>query len=93
MEGTDGEGGEDPLIQPRVVRFLKGRRRLVDYGVREEILDSVEDSMSERRKPDTVAEEVTLSVLRRFEDAGEQVATSRARKRLRNANTSVLSKL
>jgi len=35
----DGDGSPSPLVKPRVVRVLRDRPRLVDFGLREEALD------------------------------------------------------
>lgn len=93
MVETDRAPGEQPIVQPRVVRFLRDRNRLVDKGVREDFLDQLESNMVERRKPDTLAEKTVRDLFRRFEDAGSGVAKERVRGRMEKANQNTLSKL
>lgn len=86
MAGADGDGPEQPLFEPRVVEFLKDRPRLVDKGLREEFLDQLARNMRERRKPDTMAENVARDMMRRLEDAGGGVVKQRTRNALQRAN-------
>lgn len=77
---------QDPLIEPRVIRFLKDRPRLVDKGWRKELLEELENQMRERRKPDTIAEKAVRSVFRNAEEVGENVTQRRAKDKLRKVN-------
>lgn len=77
---------QDPLIEPRVIRFLKDRPRLVDKGLRKELLEELENQVRDRRKPDTVAEKAVRTVFRNAEQVGEQVGQRRAKDRLRKVN-------
>jgi hypothetical protein len=77
---------QDPLFEPRVIRFLKDRPRLVDKGVRKRLLEELENQVRERRKPDTVAEKAVRSVVRSVEQVGENVGRRRAKERLRQVN-------
>lgn len=77
---------QEPLFEPRVIRLLKDRPRLVDKGVRKELLEELENQMRERRKPDTVAEKAVRSVFRQFDEVGETVAERRAKQRIRKVN-------
>ena len=93
MAGADGDGPEQPLFEPRLVEFLRDRPRLVDRGLREEFLQQLAHNMRERRKPDTMAEEVAQSAMRRFEEAGGGVVKERTRKALDKANQGPLERL
>lgn len=93
MSGVD-EGAElEPLVQPRLIRFLKDRPRLVDKGVRRELLEQLENQAIQRRRPDTAAEKAVQSFFNRFNEAGGQVARERAKKRMRKANEGPLKGL
>lgn len=84
---------EEPVLQPRAVRLLKKRPRLLNDDFRQEFWDSVEDRVVERRKPDTVAEK---AVERAFNDIADSAATpvrDRVMRRLENANEGVLKNL
>lgn len=93
MEDSVDENELKPLFEPRLIRLLKDRPRLVDRGFREEFLEQLEENVRERRKPDTVAEEMAKNLMRRFEDAGGSVVKNRARSALETANEGPLEKL
>ena len=86
MAGTDPEVREQPLVQPRVIRFLKERPRLVDYGVRREFLEEVEKGVVERRRPDTAAERFVENIRNRIGNAGGTVAKERTKRVAERAN-------
>lgn len=93
MAGTNSETPAQPLVEPRLVRFLKDRPRLVDRGLREEFLEQLEYNIRERRKPDTMAERSVQEFFKRFEEAGGSVAKDRTKKALDKANKGPLNKL
>lgn len=83
----------EPLVQPRLIRTLKNRDKLIDFGVREEVLEQAEDIIKRRRHPDTVAERVTQRISQTAKDASEPVVRDRLKNRVNQANESVLKKL
>lgn len=88
------EGDEvDPLIQPRAIRALKNRPRLISLGFREEVLEQMEETVKQRRHPDTVAEKAAQGLKERAEDATEPVVRGRLRNRVRQANERLLKNL
>lgn len=93
MKETGGSASEEPILQPRVIRFLKNRPRLIDRGFREEFLEQLESNVSERRKPDTLAEKTVRGVFRNLEEAGSGVAKNKAQGALNKANDGPLSRL
>lgn len=93
MEGTDNEVVGEPLVEPRLVRFLKDRPRVVDKGVRREFLEQLEENIRERRRPDTAAERAVQKMFRTFEDAGTGVAKDRTKKAMDRANKGPLKRL
>lgn len=86
MSGTSGEPELDPIVQPRLVRFLKDRQRLIDRGIRKELLEQLESQMVMRRRPDTAAEMLVDNMFERFREAGTEVSKKRVRDRLKDAN-------
>jgi len=93
MVGTDGDGSAQPLVEPRLVQFLKDRPRLVDRGLRQEFLEQLEMNIRERRIPDSMAERGVQQVFRRFEEAGSGVAKEKTRKAMKKANEGPLRRL
>lgn len=63
----------DPIIQPRVIRRLKDRRRVVDFGFREEFLDELDNVLCEMRRPDRIAERSVKSIGQRTQRASARV--------------------
>jgi len=88
----DGEG-QNPLVQPRVVRALKNRPRLVDMGFREEMLDNMEAEIIQRRTTDTVAHRISSEVAESVSNAGKPVVRNRVRDRMDKANEGILNRL
>lgn len=84
---------QKPLLQPRAVRALRKRPRLVDMGVREEVLIELEKNIVERRTADTLAHRVSQNIAQNMAEAGEPVVRNRAKKALDRANESVFSSL
>lgn len=89
-----GETGElTPLVQPKAVRALKERPRLVDMGVREEMLEQLEMQIAERRSADTVAARLSHAIADSAKQSAEPVVRDRVSKRLKGANDTVLNEL
>lgn len=93
MAGADAEVSQQPLVEPKLIKFLKNRPRLVDKGLREEFLNELEHNVASRRQPDTMAEKTVQNFLRRFEEAGGGVAKERVRVRMEQANETVLNNI
>lgn len=89
--GISGE--EQPVVQPRVIRLLRKRPKLVAENMRNDILEQVEQNITERRRPDTAAERVVQRVLDEARHAGEQVFSGRVRDRMVEANEGALRRL
>lgn len=90
----DGAPPEDePVVRPRLVRALKNRPKLVGGRVREEFLENVEEALTERRKPDTVADRVASEAMRPVQDAGSRVVKKEARDKLVKGNQGPLRRL
>lgn len=83
----------EPLVQPKLARFLKERRKLIGGDIREELWEQVENNIVERRRPDTAAER---AVQKAFEEAAESVgpvARNRMMRRMERANEGFLKNL
>jgi len=93
MGTTDGTAVEEPLLRPRLVRFLKERRRLVDFGMREEFFDELERQIAERRTPSRVAEKTADEAFNRTRESATPVVRDRVAKRMEKANKNLLSNL
>lgn len=93
MPEADGAATDNPLLQPRLIRFLKNRDRLIDRGFREEFLEQLELNVVRRRTPDTVAEGVTKEGFKRLEEVGGDVAKGRVKNAVDRANKGPLKKL
>lgn len=84
---------EDPLFQPKIIKRLQGRERVVDMGLREEMLQALEHELTERRRPDNVSDRATREVAERARNSTEPVIKNRLRKRMEDANEGILSRL
>ena len=92
MPPTGGQGDEEPLMSPKLVRALRNRNRLVDFGVRESMLEGVEQQIKERRKPSRVSERASSTVADTVRNAAEPVTRDVAKGALDRANDSVLDR-
>lgn len=90
---TGGDSGEDPLLEPRVIKKLKERNRVVSFGVREQFLEQLEAVQREKRKPGNVAEEAVKRGFQRAEEAGAGVAKETTKKMLQRGNNSVRNRI
>lgn len=93
MPHADDEGELDPLVQPRVVRALKNRPRLVDMGFRKEVLEQMEDQIARRRTTDTLASRASHALVNALKDSAEPAVRSRVRDGLEVTNQTVARKL
>lgn len=89
MMGAADDDSSDPLVQPRVIRLLKNRRRVVDFGMRKEFWDELESVTENRRRPEEVSQRTVRSGFDRI-----STATSRVLRRgMEQANESILKEL
>lgn len=93
MTESDTAGEDQPVIEPRVIRFLKDRRKLIGGDIRNEFWEELDNRVTERRKPDTAAERTLENLIREIEDASFPVARRRMRDRLARANENRLNRL
>lgn len=93
MGTAEGKAAEQPLLQPRVIRFLKQRSKLVDLGFREEVLEQLEAQIVERRTPSRVAEKAADETMNRARESTTPVVRDRVRERMEQANESMLDGL
>lgn len=93
MVHTDGGEELEPLLQPRVIRMLKNRDRVVNLGLREEILEEMEQVISRRRTTDTIAHRVSTTMADMLRDSGEPVVRNRMENRLEQMNRGPLNRL
>lgn len=92
--GTAGrQAAEEPILRPRLVRFLKERDRLVDFGFREEFLNELESQVAQRRAPTQLAEKATDAATERARDSAKPVVRDRVRRKMEEANSGVLENL
>lgn len=89
--GISGE--EEPFLQPRLVRFLKNRTKLVGGSFRNDFWEEVERNVTERRKPDTAAERFLDRIGDEMRSAGFPVMKDRVRNRMARANEGALRRL
>lgn len=86
-------GEEEPILQPRLVRLLKNRPKLIGGSVREDILEEIEKNITERRKPDRASERVVGRILDEAREASMPVMKGRVKDRMNKANEGVLNRL
>lgn len=93
MPHQDESGELKPIVQPRLIRALKNRTRLVNLGLREEVLDNLEETVKERRRTDTVASRLSHEMMQSLSDTGKPVLEKSAKKRLDRVNEGILERL
>jgi len=87
------EGEADPLLKPRLVRLARDRRRLIDLGVRKDVLDQVEGRICERRCAENVGDKLTRETLSSVVDLSQPVVRDKAISGIDKLNRSALEKL
>lgn len=92
MHTDDGEELE-PLLQPRVIRMLRNRQRLINFGFREEVLEEMEETITRRRTTDTIAHRVSTTMADVMRDSSEPIVRDRIESRLSQANAGALNRL
>lgn len=93
MPHTEGDSEIQPLMQPRVIRAIRSRPRLVDFGVRERMLEQLEENIKKRRTTDTVAHRMSSFIANIGKDSSEPVLRDVAKSQLDRANQGPLNKL
>lgn len=93
MAGADRPDGTQPLIEPRMIRFLKQRPRLIDKGFRQEFLEEFERQARERRDPGRLAEKTVDKVFARVRESTDEPVKRRARDAVSKVNEGPLSRL
>lgn len=93
MPHTDGEEELEPLLQPRVIRMLKNRNRLINMGLREEILEEMEETINRRRTTDTIAHRISTTMADVLRDSSEPIVRDRMENRLSQMNSGPLNRL
>lgn len=84
---------QEPVVQPRLIRFAQRRPKLVEIEVRDRFLENLEESVCERRCPPNISDRVSKLVARSGEQAVEPVLRNTLRTRLSEANERVLRRL
>lgn len=84
---------EDPVVHPWVIKALRARPKLLDIEAREEFLARLEHNVSERRRPDNIADRLARLGIRSTEEAAQPVITEQAASRFRKENTRRLRRL
>lgn len=70
------------MVEPKAVARLKNRERLVDFGLRKELLEQTEQVLAEKRTPKNVAENAVGMVTQRAQEVGAPVMQDRVEKRI-----------
>lgn len=90
---TSRNGEKEPLIEPRVIRAMRKRPRLVDDGFREELLRNIENNVENRRKPQNFASGAAMQAAEVLADSVAPVAEDIVGGIGSKANETVLSRL
>lgn len=77
MPHVDDEGELRPVLQPMVIRALKERNRVIDFGLREEMLEEMEIIISQRRTADTLASRLSHTAMESARESAEPVVRDR----------------
>lgn len=93
MAQSDDTAELEPLLQPRLIRFMRDRPRLIDRGIRKEALDDLETIVAERRTTDSVANTVGRQVSSTLQDVTGRLARTETKKQLDKANQKQLKRL
>lgn len=83
----------EPVIQPRLVRLLKKRPRLIEDDFRKELLDELDKELCRRRAPDRLSDEAVRGMFNRAADSTAPPVRRRVRSRLEQANNGILENL
>lgn len=87
-----GSMGE-PLVQPRIIRLLKDRPKLVMGDRREQFLEQLENSVAQRRVPDVVADRAAGQGFDRAKEAAQPVVRETMRDSMERLNERLLKNL
>lgn len=86
-------GEEEPILQPRLIRFLKNRKKWLGGSIRNDFWQEVERNVTNRRIPDTAAERFIDRIGDEIREASFPVAKDRVRNRMARANEGRLRRL
>lgn len=87
------EPDDDPIWRPWIVKALRRRPKLVEIETREQFLENLEENMCERRRPDNIADRLSILGLRSAEGAAEPVVKTTMSQRFQKANRKRLRRL
>lgn len=90
---SDSGARDNPLIQPRFVRILKDRPRLIDFGLRKEVLEELDHQLCARRSPQEIANRISDRVTDEITNTTRPVMRRRAEKKIKELNKDTLRKL
>jgi len=93
MAEQGAEEGLNPLVRPRAIRLLKKRPKLVDFGLREEVLEQLDQNICKRREPEEIAERTVKRAFNEGADAAAPPVRERIRSRFESANQGILEDL
>jgi len=93
MAGNSGDNASEPIVKPHVVRLLKNRPRMVDKGVRRNILDHLDKSMTGNRTPDSIAQRASQRAMKPVQDAASGTVRDHTKQLLDKANGTILKNL
>jgi len=93
MAANSGNNGSDPLVKPHVVRMLKDRPRVVDKGVRRNILDHLDRSISENRTPEKLAENASQRAMEPVRKAAQGTVFDHVKQAADKANGTLFKNL
>lgn len=90
---ADSGMSDEPLIHPRLVRKLKERPRLIDFGLRKEVLEQLDQELCRRRSPQEVANRLSDRVTDEVTNTTKPVMRKRATKKMDELNRTRLRDL
>lgn len=82
-----------PIIEPHMVKKLRNRTRLVDFGLRRQFLEELEEVMRRRRSPDELASRASREATNAAKEPAEAVVRDRIKEKLNNMNDNKLSEI
>lgn len=84
---------DQPLLQPRIIRLLKDRPRLISFGLREDVLDELDAKMCQRRSPQSLADKLSDVLVNEASDSMRPAIRRRAEQRVSKMNETVFQNL
>lgn len=86
VNGNQQNNESGPLVKAHFIRFLVNRPRLIDQGVRKDLLKNLQQDIETRRNPSNVAKRTVSTALDRTRNATERTASTKMESILTNAN-------